>query len=54
MIPATKNKGPKACTTCAKAKSRCIAGPTAERCERYDGAAPFPPVLIGSARLDRS
>ncbi|KAJ0107627.1 hypothetical protein J7T55_007818 [Diaporthe amygdali] len=28
------NKGPKACATCAKAKSRCIPGPTDDVCER--------------------
>ncbi|KAL7950482.1 hypothetical protein V8C42DRAFT_306649 [Trichoderma barbatum] len=29
------NKGPKACTTCAKAKARCIPGPdTTSKCER--------------------
>lgn len=28
------NKGPRACTTCAKAKSRCIPGPTEDKCER--------------------
>lgn len=29
-------KGPRACATCAKAKSRCIAGPRGqEKCERY-------------------
>ncbi|KAM0334122.1 hypothetical protein ACHAQA_001142 [Verticillium albo-atrum] len=29
------NKGPKACTTCAKAKSRCIPGPPdSDKCER--------------------
>ncbi|KAJ2905954.1 hypothetical protein MKZ38_003742 [Zalerion maritima] len=27
-------KGPRACTTCARAKSRCIAGPTSDKCER--------------------
>ncbi|KAM0583401.1 hypothetical protein ACHAP6_008408 [Verticillium nonalfalfae] len=31
----TANKGPKACTTCAKAKSRCIPGPPdSDKCER--------------------
>ncbi|TLS22751.1 uncharacterized protein PpBr36_06044 [Pyricularia pennisetigena] len=29
-----KNKGPRACTTCARAKSRCIPGPTPDICER--------------------
>ncbi|KAK2013239.1 hypothetical protein LZ32DRAFT_530761 [Colletotrichum eremochloae] len=30
-----KNKGPRACTTCAKAKSRCISGPEgSNKCER--------------------
>ncbi|KAL0931652.1 tRNA processing endoribonuclease [Colletotrichum truncatum] len=30
-----KNKGPRACTTCAKAKSRCIPGPEgSNKCER--------------------
>ncbi|TEA19335.1 hypothetical protein C8034_v000745 [Colletotrichum sidae] len=30
-----KNKGPRACTTCAKAKSRCISGPEGtNKCER--------------------
>ncbi|KAH8880399.1 hypothetical protein GQ53DRAFT_669908 [Thozetella sp. PMI_491] len=28
------NRGPKACTTCAKAKSRCIPGPDEGKCER--------------------
>ncbi|KAL1852818.1 hypothetical protein Daus18300_012062 [Diaporthe australafricana] len=28
------NKGPKACATCAKAKSRCIPGPADDVCER--------------------
>ncbi|KAI3395280.1 hypothetical protein diail_1478 [Diaporthe ilicicola] len=28
------NKGPKACATCAKAKSRCIPGPVEDVCER--------------------
>ncbi|KAL8388607.1 hypothetical protein RB595_009095 [Gaeumannomyces hyphopodioides] len=30
----TKNKGPRACTTCAKAKSRCHPGPVPSICER--------------------
>ncbi|KAG8165697.1 hypothetical protein KVR01_004249 [Diaporthe batatas] len=30
------NKGPKACATCAKAKSRCIPGPRDGVCERCD------------------
>lgn len=29
------NKGPKACTTCAKAKARCIPGGDGDKCERY-------------------
>lgn len=30
-----KNKGPKACTTCAKAKARCIPGPDGSlKCDR--------------------
>jgi hypothetical protein len=34
MEPASK--GPKACTTCAKAKARCIPGPDKDsKCERY-------------------
>ncbi|KAH7188476.1 uncharacterized protein B0J16DRAFT_94771 [Fusarium flagelliforme] len=35
-----KNKGPKACTTCAKAKARCVPGPLGslkcDRCHRLD------------------
>ncbi|KAL8349586.1 hypothetical protein RB598_005108 [Gaeumannomyces tritici] len=30
----TKNKGPRACTTCARAKSRCRPGPVPSACER--------------------
>jgi hypothetical protein len=28
------NKGPRACSTCAKAKARCVPGPDARKCER--------------------
>ncbi|ERS97185.1 hypothetical protein HMPREF1624_06516 [Sporothrix schenckii ATCC 58251] len=34
MLPVSKNKGPRACSTCAKAKSRCVPGPVANICER--------------------
>lgn len=34
IVP-SKNKGPKACTTCAKAKARCVPGPEESlKCDR--------------------
>lgn len=34
MIAANKTKGPRACSTCARAKSRCVPGPVPNICER--------------------
>ncbi|EFX00747.1 thiamine biosynthetic bifunctional enzyme [Grosmannia clavigera kw1407] len=34
MLAPNKPKGPRACLTCAKAKSRCVPGPVANVCER--------------------
>ncbi|OAA57845.1 thiamine biosynthetic bifunctional enzyme [Niveomyces insectorum RCEF 264] len=34
MFDVSKNKGPRACATCAKAKSRCVPSPVANVCER--------------------
>lgn len=43
------SKGPKACTTCAKAKARCIAGPDKDsKCERYGSGMSFLLVMVCS------
>ncbi|KAH7170361.1 hypothetical protein EDB81DRAFT_162012 [Dactylonectria macrodidyma] len=55
------NKGPKACTTCAKAKARCIAGPDGslkcDRCHRLDkpcvSQTPAPPRARKSPKLSK-
>lgn len=44
------NKGPKACTTCAKAKARCIPGGDGDKCERY---VPCCPLLVICLYLQR-
>ncbi|OAA77741.1 Zn(2)-C6 fungal-type DNA-binding domain protein [Akanthomyces lecanii RCEF 1005] len=52
-MQAAQNKGPKACTTCAKAKARCIPGNTdgdkCERCQRLNkecfSRPPAPPRI---------
>ncbi|KAK7430087.1 hypothetical protein QQZ08_003478 [Neonectria magnoliae] len=56
-----KNKGPKACTTCAKAKARCITGPEGslkcDRCLRLDkpcvSQTPAPPRARKSPKLSK-
>ncbi|CAM1505357.1 Fc.00g109940.m01.CDS01 [Cosmosporella sp. VM-42] len=56
-----KNKGPKACTTCAKAKARCIPGPDGslkcERCHRLNkpciSQTPAPPRARKSPKLSK-
>ncbi|KAI5465615.1 hypothetical protein BGZ63DRAFT_411145 [Mariannaea sp. PMI_226] len=56
-----KNKGPKACTTCAKAKAKCIPGPDGslkcERCLRLDkpciSQTPAPPRARKSPKLSK-
>ncbi|KAF7563776.1 hypothetical protein G7046_g295 [Stylonectria norvegica] len=60
VTPAS-NKGPKACTTCARAKARCIPGPDGslkcERCHRLDKACisqtPAPPRARRSPKLSK-
>ncbi|KAL6403938.1 hypothetical protein AUP68_13314 [Ilyonectria robusta] len=56
-----KNKGPKACTTCARAKARCITGPEGslkcDRCHRLDkpcmSQTPAPPRVRKSPKLSK-
>ncbi|KAH6888560.1 hypothetical protein B0T10DRAFT_56154 [Thelonectria olida] len=56
-----KNKGPKACTTCAKAKARCIPGPDGslkcDRCLRLNkpclSQTPAPPRARKSPKLSK-
>ncbi|KAF7537185.1 hypothetical protein G7Z17_g12894 [Cylindrodendrum hubeiense] len=56
-----KNKGPKACTTCARAKARCITGPEdslkCDRCHRLDkpcvSQTPAPPRVRRSPKLSK-
>ncbi|KAM5351381.1 hypothetical protein ACJ41O_004104 [Fusarium nematophilum] len=56
-----KNKGPKACTTCAKAKARCVPGPEGslkcDRCHRLNkpcvSQTPAPPRPRKSPKLSK-
>ncbi|KAJ4170041.1 hypothetical protein NW754_006182 [Fusarium falciforme] len=60
IVP-SKNKGPKACTTCAKAKARCVPGPEGslkcDRCHRLDktcmSQTPAPPRPRKSPKLSK-